>query len=54
MDGMALLLKEYLIVEDEIADLEDEVIHLVSAWADLVLPPSLSTLADVGHAERKL
>ena len=35
--------------EDEIADLEDEVIHLISAGADLVPPHSLSTLADVGH-----
>ena len=46
-----ILLKEYLsdLSEDEIADLEDKVIHLIKAGADLVPPLSLSTLANVGH-----
>ena len=35
--------------EDEIADLEDEVIHLIEAGADLVPPPSLPTIADMDH-----
>ncbi len=35
--------------EDEIADLEDEVIHLIEAWADLVPPSFLPTIADINH-----
>ncbi len=34
---------------DEIADLEDEVIHLIEAGADLVPPLSLPTIADIDH-----
>lgn len=35
--------------EDEIADLEDEAIHLIKVGVDLVPRPSLSTLANMGH-----
>ena len=46
MDGMASYSD---LSEDEIGDLEDEVINLIEAGANLVPPPSLLAPAEVGH-----
>ena len=39
----------YDLTEDEIADLEDEVLHILEAGADLVSPLSLPVPADMDH-----